>query len=344
MRTPTPSEAHRTTSATGPRTGRTTGTGGMMRAVRTVHAGDAGDLDALRLVDLPVPEPAPTEVRVRVHAAGINPVDWKTRAGAGIAGLLGAPPWVLGWDVAGVVDHLGPGVTRFQVGDRVFGMPRFPRHAGGYAAYVTAPSRQLARTPATLDHVHAAGLPLAGLTAWQALIDTADVQPGQRVLIHAAAGGVGHLAVQLARWRGAHVIGTASAPKHDRLRDLGADELIDYTRVRFEDVTGDVDVVVDLVGGEVTVRSLRVLKPGGLLLTVPSGAELPEQPVLDRHRVRATWLLVEPDGHALQRLAALVDDRRLVVHVEATADLADIAGLHRTGQTGRTFGKLVATV
>jgi len=200
--------------------------------VRAVQVHQPGGADALRIADVPVPAPGPTEVLVRVHAAGVVPVDWKTRAGAGVAGLLGPAPCILGWDVSGVVEQLGGGVTRFGVGDAVYGRPRFLHQAAGYAEYVTAPSRHLARKPASLDHVHAAELPLAGLTAWQALIDTADLQPGQRVLIHAAGGGVGHLAVQLARWREAHVTGTASAAKHDRLRALGADELIDYTTTR----------------------------------------------------------------------------------------------------------------
>lgn len=312
-----------------------------MRAVQ-VHR--TGGEEALRIADVPIPAPGPTEVLVRVHAAGVNPVDWKARAGGGVAGLLGPTPWILGWDVSGVVEQLGGGVTRFAVGDAAYGMPRFPHQAGGYAEYVTAPSRHLARKPTTLDHVHAAGLPLAGLTAWQALIDTADLQPGQRVLIHAAGGGVGHLAVQLARWRGAHVIGTASAAKHDRLRALGAHELIDHTTTRFEDATGDIDVVVDLVGGEITRRSLSVLRPGGLLLAIPSAADLPDPATLRRHEVRGLNLLVEPDGHALEQLARLADDAILTVHVDATADLADIADLHRTGERSRTFGKLIATV
>ena len=162
----------------------------------------------MRISEVARPEPGPTEVLVRTGAAGVNPVDWKTRAGGG---MLGSPPFTVGWDVAGVVEEVGLGVTRFAVGDRVFGMPRFPREAAAYAEYVTSPSRQLARTPASLSDVEAAALPLAALTAWQALVDTAGVQQGQRVLIHASAGGVGHLAVQIAKARGAHVIATAGS-------------------------------------------------------------------------------------------------------------------------------------
>ena len=194
------------------------------------------------------PEPIPTEVLVRVHAAGVNPVDWKTRKGSGMAGVLGDPPWRIGWDVAGVVEEVGMGVTRFRPGDEVFGMPWFPRAAGAYADYVTCPARQLALRPEGLDFAAAAALPLAALTAWQALVDTAGLQAGQRVLVHAAAGGVGHLAVQIAKALGAEVYGTAGAAKQDFLRELGVDRPIDYKAEAFEDVATDMDVVLDLIG------------------------------------------------------------------------------------------------
>src|SRR5689334_955208 len=203
-----------------------------MRAI-VQHA--FGGPEVLELDERPIPDPIATEVRVRVQAAGVNPVDWKTRAGLG-AGAGWGLPLCLGWDVAGVVDAVGPGVTRFAVGDPVFGMPWFPRPAGAYAEFVTAPSRHFARRPEGLGVVEAGGLALAGLTAWQCLVDVARVQPGQRVLVHAGAGGVGHLAVQIAKARGAHVIATASAAKHDLLAELGVDEAVDYRGQRFEEV------------------------------------------------------------------------------------------------------------
>ena len=202
--------------------------------MRIVTQRTTGGPEVLEIGRAPVPEPLPTEIRVRVAAAGVNPVDWKTRAGAGMSTVIGPPPFTVGWDVAGTVDAVGVGVTRFAVGDTVFGMPWFPRAAGGYGEFVTAPSRHFAHRPAGLSEVEAAGLPLAGLTAWQCLVDIADVRPGQRVLIHAAAGGVGHLAVQIAKARGAYVIGTASRGKHDLLHDLGIDETIDYRAEAFE--------------------------------------------------------------------------------------------------------------
>src|ERR671931_462550 len=210
-----------------------------MRAIRQESFGGP---EVMRLVEVDRPQPLPTEVLVRVHAAGVNPVDWKTRAGQG---MLRALPFVVGWDVAGVVEAVGRGVTRFAPGDEVLGMPWFPRQAGAYAEYVTAPSRQFARKPDAMSFEQAGGLPLAGLTAWQALVETAGIGRGDRVLVHAAAGGVGHLAVQIAKARGAHVIGTARAAKHAFLRGLGADELIDYTATDFAAVLSDVDVVFD---------------------------------------------------------------------------------------------------
>ena len=244
--------------------------------MRAITQDTFGSAEVLHLSEVARPEPAPTEVQVRVHAAGVNPVDWKTRTNGGPRGLQYDFPLVLGWDVSGVVSAVGFGVHTLKVGDEVYGMPWFPRPARAYAEYVTAPSRQFAKKPRTIDHDHAAAVPLAALTAWQTLVDTAHVEAGQRVLIHAAAGGVGHFAVQFAKHLGAHVIGTARAAKHEWLRSIGADELVDYTTTRFEDEVRDVDVVIDLVG-EATdhtrrTRSLRTLRPGGILVAGPAGA------------------------------------------------------------------------
>lgn len=315
--------------------------------MRAITQDSLGGPEVLRLSDRPRPRPLPTEVLVRVHAAGVNPVDWKSRETGGIAGLLGEPPFVLGWDVSGVVAEVGFGVHTLKAGDEVFGMPWFPRPASAYAEYVTAPSRQFALKPRTIDHDTAAAVPLAGLTAWQALVDAAHVEAGQRVLIHAAAGGVGHLAVQIAKHLGAHVIGTASAAKHDWLRELGADELVDYTKVRFEDVVSDVDVVIDLVGeghDSTTTRSLGTLRPGGTLVAVPSGVA-PEVLADARGRgLNATAFLVEPDGAALTRLAGLIDQGVVRVEVEDVLPLAEAAEAHRRVQEGRTRGKIVLSV
>ena len=315
-----------------------------VESMRIVTQRTTGGPEVLEIGRAPVPEPLPTEVRVRVAAAGVNPVDWKTRAGGGMSKVIGPPPFTVGWDVAGTVDAVGVGVTRFAVGDTVFGMPWFPRAAGGYAEFVTAPSRHFAHRPAGLSEVEAAGLPLAGLTAWQCLVDIADVRPGQRVLIHAAAGGVGHLAVQIAKARGAYVIGTASRGKHDLLHDLGIDEAIDYRAEAFERAIEPVDVVYDLIGGDVAKRSLDVLHPDGRLICLPSASAAEAMAAAADRGLRATGMLVEPDGDGLEELAHLVDDRRLRVLVAETFPLERASHAHRAGELGHTTGKLVLTV
>lgn len=316
-------------------------------SMRAVVQHTLGGPEVLSVQRVPRPEPLPTEVRVKVHAAGVNPVDWKTRAGAGMAGVLGEPPFILGWDVSGVVEKVGFGVTTLQEGDEVYGMPWFPRAAGGYAEYVTAPARQFARKPTSVSHEQAAAVPLAALTAWQALVDAAHVRPGQRVLVHAAAGGVGHLAVQFAKHLGAHVVGTARAGGHDWLTKLGADELIDYTTVRFEDAVSDVDVVLDLVGDhhdDTSTRSLDVLRPGGLLVAVPAGVSPELAAAAEAKGMRVSPFLVEPDGPALTAIGALIDSGEVVVEVEEVFPLEQVAEAHTRGESNRTRGKLVLRV
>ncbi|WP_434453167.1 NADP-dependent oxidoreductase [Lentzea sp. E54] len=315
--------------------------------MRAVVQDALGGPDVLSVREVPRPEPLPTEVRVKVHAAGVNPVDWKTRAGGGMAGVLGTPPFVLGWDVSGVVEKVGFGVTTLKEGDEVYGMPWFPRAAGAYAEYVTAPARQFARKPSTASHEQAAAVPLAALTAWQALVDTAQVKAGQRVLIHAAAGGVGHLAVQFAKHLGAHVIGTARAGGHTWLTKLGADEVVDYTEVRFEDVVSGVDVVIDLVGDvhdDTSTRSLEVLRPDGLLVAIPAGVSPELAAAAEAKGVRVSPFLVEPDGPALTRIAELIDSGDVVVEVAETFPLEQVAAAHERGESNRTRGKLVLRV
>ncbi|MER7398286.1 NADP-dependent oxidoreductase [Streptomyces sp. NPDC000151] len=314
--------------------------------MRAISQDALGGPDVLRMSEVARPRPLPTEVLVRVHAAGVNPIDYKTRQSGGL-GVLGDPPFTVGWDVSGVVEEVGFGVHTLAVGDEVYGMPWFPREAGAYAEYVTAPSRQFARKPALLNHEHAAAVPLAALTAWQTLVDAARVTAGQRVLIHAAAGGVGHFAVQFAKHLGAHVIGTASAAKHDWLRGLGADELVDYTAVRFEDEIRDVDVVIDLVGDDkddTSTRSLRTLRAGGTLIAVPSGVSPELVEAARAQGVRASGYLVEPDGPALTKIAELIDKGVVKVEVEDVLPLEHAAEAHRRGEQGRTRGKLVLKV
>lgn len=309
--------------------------------MRAISQKVLGDPEVLTVVEVDRPTLGPTDVLVQVHAAGVNPTDWMHRA----TGLyLGTPPFVLGWDVSGVVEATGTGVTLLKPGDEVFGMLDYPRGAGAYAEYVAAPSRNFARKPAGIDHVRAAALPVAALTSWQALVDTADLQPGQRVLIHAAAGGVGHLAVQIAKARGAHVIGTASAPKHDFVRALGADDVIDYTQTDFAEAVRDVDVVLDAVGGDYGLRSLRTLRPGGILVAIVfSQAENIESAAKERD-VRLEYLTVEADHAGMKAIAELVDKGLLRTEIESALPLEQAAEAHRRGETRRTTGKLVLTV
>jgi len=287
------------------------------------------------------PRALPTEVVVKVHAIGTNPVEGYIRSGAF---PLIQPPAILGWDISGVIDEVVPGVHRFAAGDEVFGMPLFPRAAGAYAEYVAAPSRQLVRKPAGLDHIHAAALPLAGLTAWQALVDIAHVQPGQRVLIHGAGGGVGHLAVQIAKALGAHVVATASAGKHDFIRGLGADELIDYREVDFRRAAKDIDVVLELIGGDYAARSIDVLRPGGLLVTAVERTNAALAARVTAAGRRFAGITVEPDALGLGRLVELVEQHKLRVHVSHALPLEDVARAHALLAAGGVMGKVVLTL
>jgi NADPH:quinone reductase-like Zn-dependent oxidoreductase len=307
--------------------------------MRIVTQETLGGPEVLRVTEAPRPEPGPTEVLVRVHAAGINPVDWKVRAGGG---FLGEPPFTVGWDVAGVVEQVGFGATGVREGDEVLGMPWFPRPANAYAEYVTAPSRHFVRKPAGLSFAEAAALPLAGLTAWQGLVDVGNVQSGQRVFVDAAAGGVGHLAVQIAKARGAHVLGTASAGKHGFLRELGVDEPIDYHDANA--TASDVDVYFGLVGEDSDLRWLPAIKEGGLLIGVPSGVADRVARKAAESRVRTERILVEPDRGGLTGLVELIEAGQLKVRVEQTFPLEDAAKAHELGESGRVSGKLVLTV
>jgi NADPH:quinone reductase-like Zn-dependent oxidoreductase/predicted SnoaL-like aldol condensation-catalyzing enzyme len=312
--------------------------------MRAISQDAYGTPDVLHETQLPKPAPGVSEILVAVHAAGVNPTDWGNRAQSRTVARL---PLVLGWDVSGVVEAVGLGVTLFKPGDEVFGMLPYPGGVGAHAEYVTAPARVFTHKPAGIDHVQAGALPLAALTAYQALVDTADVRAGQRVLIHAAAGGVGHLAVQIAKSRGAYVIGTASAAKHDFLRSLGADEVIDYHSADFAEVLSDVDVVLDPISFDSAsrARSVAVLRPGGTLVSIiPVPVDPAELAAIAERGIRYESLLVEADHAGMQAIAALVETGELRAHIEATFPLAEAAKAHALGETGRTTGKIVLTV
>ncbi|MDX6363376.1 NADP-dependent oxidoreductase [Streptomyces sp. NPDC058274] len=308
--------------------------------MRAIGQDEFGGPEVLKVIEVVRPAPGPAEVLVRVHAAGVNPTDSWHRATGGLAGAV-IP---LGWDVSGVVEEVGAGVTTLAPGDEVFGMPRHPLPAGTYAEYVTSSARHLARKPAGLSHEQAAALPLAGLTAWQALVETAGIRPGQRVLIHAAAGGVGHLAVQIAKARGAHVIGTARSAKHDFLRALGADELVDYTETEFENAIEPVDVVLDAIGGAYGPRSLRILRPGGVLVALASPAEAYLAEQARPLGLRAGFMIVEADHAGMREIAALAEAGLLRPELDTVLPLEQAAKAHELADSRRTTGKIVLSV
>jgi NADPH:quinone reductase-like Zn-dependent oxidoreductase len=310
-----------------------------MKAIR-IHR--FGGPEVLVYEDAPRPEPGEGEVLIRVHAAAVNPADWKTRSGSGLAHRFrDRLPIGVGWDVSGVVEVLGKGNAPYRVGDKVYGFIRFPDVGAAYAEYVVAPASEIAHKPRALDHIAAAGVPLAGLTAWQALFGMAQLRAGQRVLIHAAAGGVGHFAVQFARWAGATVIGTASARNEAFLRELGADQAIDYCTVRFEEVVCEVDVVLDPIGGDTRQRSWQVLKRGGILVGLVDRTSADAAP---QEGVRGKYMLAHPDGNQLAEIARLIDAGHVRPHIDAVYPLQKASKAHEHGQRGRTRGKVVLRV
>lgn len=311
------------------------------RTMRVIRQDVLGGPEVLREAEVERPAPRPNEVLVRVRAAGVNPTDWKHRS---TGRFLGRPPFVLGWDVSGTVEEVGIGVAAFAPGDDVFGMLPYPYGHGSHAEYVIAPVRALWHKPAVIDHVQAAALPLVSLTALQALGEVAGLRAGQRILIHAAAGGVGHVAVQIAKERGAYVIGTASAGKHDFLRRLGADEVIDYRETDFTEAVKDVDVVLDTIGGSTSTDSLRVLRPGGIVVSILPVGSREFFDAAEALGVRAVRMLVDADRAGMRTIAELVEAGTLRATIAGTFPLADAAEAHRLGDTGRTTGKLVLTV
>ncbi|MGH8760733.1 MAG: NADP-dependent oxidoreductase [Burkholderiales bacterium] len=308
-----------------------------MKAVR-IHV--YGGPEVLKYEEAPRPKPGAGEVLIRVHAAGVNPVDWKIREGYFKGRVDHSLPLILGWDLSGVVEATGPGVAGLEEGEEVYSRPDIARD-GADAEYIVVRETEVALKPKSIDHIHAAAIPLAALTAWQSLFDAGGLSTGQKVLIHAAAGGVGSFAVQLAKWKGAHVIGTASKRNQDFVKNLGADETIDYRTTRFEEVIHEVDVVFDTIGGETQKRSWKVLKKGGILVSIvgpPSAKEA------TAHGVRQASVFVQPSAAQLTELAKLVDSGKLKPIVETVLPLSEARRAHELSQTGHTRGKIVLEV
>lgn len=312
-----------------------------MANMRVVNIHGFGGSDVLKLVSAPIPTSGEGEVLVRVHATSINPIDVSTRAGSGLSRMYQDQlPVILGWDVSGVVESVGANVTDFKPGDEVYGMPLFPALAKTYAEYMVAPAKELARKPKNISHTEAAAMPLVALTAHQGL-EAMNLQAGETLLVHAAAGGVGHIIVQLAKALGANVIGTASAKNHEFLKSLGADRVIDYTQTPFEQVVKNVDAVFVCAGGEVLTRSFAVLRPKGRLVSIVGK---PSEDLAQRYQVQAFQILVKPDKAGLETIATLVEAGKVKPAVNAVFPLADIAKAHDLVATGHVRGKVVVQV
>ncbi len=306
-----------------------------------------GGADVLLVETIPDPVPGMGEVRIRVHAAGVNPVDTKIRSGIYQQRLPHQLPIIPGWDAAGVVESIGPGATLQAVGDRVYCYCRKPViQYGAYAEFIVLPEQQVAPMPASLDFEHAAAVPLAALTAWQSLFEVAGLKSGQRILIHAAAGGVGGYAVQMAKHAGDFVLATASRRNHEYVRSLGADMVIDYNEVDFRDaVLGifpkGVDIVFDTVGNDVQVRSADVIAPGGTLVSILAYQN--EEAIKNRGIV-TKYHFVYPNRAHLEELAGLIDQGRIKVKLARVFPLKEAAEAHRMIETRHTCGKIVLRI
>lgn len=311
-----------------------------MKTMKAVVIHSYGGRDVLVTEDVHVPEIADDEVLIKVHAAGVNPVDWKVRAGYLKEMLPYEFPLILGWDVSGTVEKAGSSVTRLNVGDEVYALADISRN-GAYAEFIAVKGDGVALKPRSLDHIHAASVPLAALTAWQAIFGAAELSKGQKILIHAAAGGVGSFAVQLAKWKGAHVLGTASARNREFLLGLGADEVIDYTVTPFEDVAVDVDVVLDAMGGETQERSWKTLDSEGILVSILGP---PDENKAAEFGVRGVGVFVRPDAGQLAGIAELIDNGHVKPKVTEILPMADVAKAHEMSETEHVRGKIVLEV
>lgn len=307
----------------------------MQKQMKAVVIREYGSNDVVHLASVERPEPKAGEVLVRVHAAGVNPIDWKIRSGAGQR--LGMTlPIHLGGEIVGSIERLGAGVDGFEQGDAIFGMV----HTGAFAEYAVAKAADMVRTPSNLDPIHAAALPLAGSTAWQAIFDEAKLTAGQRLLITNSSGGVGSLAVQFAKTKGAHVTAVASARNEGFVRTLGADEVVDYTKQPFEEVARDMDVVFDTMGGETFKRAFKTLRKGGFMVTVVA---FPEGEA-ERYGVNVTRSFTLPSAKNLTTIKELVEAGKVTPHIDAVLPLTEIKAALTRSETGRTRGKIVLAV
>jgi NADPH2:quinone reductase len=301
-----------------------------------------GDASAFKIEDIPIPRPSAGQLLVKIKAAGLNPVDYKTRTGKGQAAQFTLPA-ILGWDIAGQIADAGQGAHKFKPGDRIFGMSNFPKPANAYAQFAVVQENEFALVPDNVTDEMAGATPLAALTAWEALFDHARLKAGMRVLIHAAAGGVGHIAVQLARLTETYVIGTASAQNHAYIKELGANECIDYREQRFEEAIDPVNVVLDLMGAETALRSLDIIEPGGIMVSLPSMYK-DDPAVLAKAKeknVQVIWMSVRPSGERMEQIADLMAAEKLKVKVAAHFPLKEVGRAHQLLESHHVQGKVV---
>ncbi|MEH2454808.1 NADP-dependent oxidoreductase [Nostoc sp.] len=309
----------------------------MSNMIQAIRIHNYGESDVLTLETIAQPEPQPNEVLIRVQAAGVNPLDWKIRAGY-MKEIFPMPlPFTPGMDVAGIVEAIGADVKALQVGQEVYGELRM----GAYAQFATAPQDAIALKPQTLDFVQAASVPMVAMTAYQGLFDYGDLKPGQTVLIHAASGGVGMFAVQFAKWKGAHVIGTASAANAEFVQSLGADQVIDYNATPFEQVVENVDVVLDTLGGDTQARSYSMVKPGGILV---STAAPPNAQKAQERGIRAEMMNMKPSASLLEEIASLLDSGQVKTLVAQTFSLSEARQAQELSQGGHVRGKIVLQI
>ena len=305
--------------------------------MKAIIINEYGDENVLNFTDVEIPEPQKDEILVKVYAAGVNPADWKVRGGAGERFGLELPI-ISGGDIAGTVEEVGGGIEKFKRGDAVYGLTVSGGFSGGYAEYAIVKPDGIAPKPESLDFESAAAIPVAALTAWQAMFDLANLSSGQKILITGASGGVGSMAVQLAKAKGAFATGTASGKNEQYVRDLGADEFVDYTKQNFEEIVKDVDVVFDTVGGETLERAFKTLKKGGFLV---SSGGTPSEEKAHEFGVETAFVFCQPNANQLLEINKLIEAGKLKIHIQTVLPLAEAKKAHLLSQSGRTRGKIV---
>jgi len=306
--------------------------------MKAIVAHEYGAPDVLKVEEVPRPEPNEDEALVRVIASSVNPADPLTLSGKYAREFGTHLPLIPGYDIAGIVEKTGANVTKLKVGDAVYGYPNF---GGGWADYVTVKEFEVAAKPKSLNFVESAAVPMGALTAWQALVDVAKLQPGQTVLIHGGSGGVGSFAIQIAKARGARVIATASTTNQDLLKQLGADVAVDYTKTKFEDVAKDVDAVLDPIGKETLARSYNVIKKGGIVMSLVAR---PDPAELEKHGIRGAGISVHPDAEDLAEIAQLIDAGKIKPIVTQVLPLNEAIAAQQQAATHHTRGKVVIRI